>query len=118
MSRKPLNFVRRYRKRYGLTQREVAFLMGCKRSDKVSDHERRLFQPNLRNAFAYQVLYGVPAHKLFPQVYEEVEESLQKRAILLSKQIEATKKSARLETKKKRLAEVASLRAGEPAQAV
>ena len=92
--------------------------MGRKRSDKVSAHERRLYEPNLRTAFAYQVLYGVPVHELFPQVYNEVEQTLQKQARRLSERQAAQDATAKLLAKKGRLQQLAPLKAGEPAQIV
>ena len=67
------SYLRTYRKRYGLTQDEVAFLLGCQSGTKVSRFERLARKPNLETALACEVVFGIPAHELFPRAYAEVE---------------------------------------------
>ena len=43
------NYLRTYRKRSGLTQREVAFLVGCRNGAQVSRYERRREAAPARN---------------------------------------------------------------------
>jgi transcriptional regulator with XRE-family HTH domain len=83
------SYLRTYRKRGGLTQNEVAFLLGCQSGTKLSRYERLCRQPNLQTAFACQAIFGIPAHEIFPGMYAEVEQSIAKRARQLSKRIEA-----------------------------
>jgi DNA-binding XRE family transcriptional regulator len=66
MSR-PLNhYLLTHRKRAGLSQRELAFLLGSKSGTKVSRHEQERREPSLRTALAYAAVYRVPVEKLFP----------------------------------------------------
>lgn len=74
----------RHRKRHGLTQHEMAFLLGSKDGSAVSHVERGAREPSLRSAFACEVMFGVPARELFPGIYEEVEHELKTRAQALS----------------------------------
>jgi hypothetical protein len=67
----------------------MAFLLGCQSGTKISRFERLARRPNLKTALACQVVFGVPAHKLFPGLFAEVEESVIARARLLSDQLEA-----------------------------
>lgn len=77
---KPLpNYLRTHRRRLGLTQSDVAFLVGV-RSDVISRYELRARVPRLDGAFAIQVVLGQSTHELFPGVYEEVEAVVVKRA--------------------------------------
>ena len=92
--------------------------MGWKRSDSVSDHEQRRYQPSLKAALTYQVLYGVPVHELFPEEYEEVEHLLKERAQVLLKETAANKRSGRLLAKMGRLQQLASPRTSDPAHVV
>ena len=74
----------RYRKRHGLTQDEMAFLLGSTDGSSVSHFERGVREPSLRSAFACEVMFGVPARELFPGIYEEVEQDVKTRAQTLS----------------------------------
>ena len=81
------NYLKTYRKRGGLTQDEMAYLLGCQDGAKVSRYERLHRQPNLETALGCQVVFGVPAHELFPGMYKQVEQNIIPRAQLLSKQV-------------------------------
>ena len=59
---KIMSYLKTYRKKGGLTQDEVAFLLGCESGTKISRFEHRARQPNLETAFACQVVFGIPAH--------------------------------------------------------
>ena len=78
------NYLRTHRKRAGLSQDEVAFLLGCRSGAKVSRYERLARRPSLETAFAYEAVFGVPARELFAGVYEKVEEQIKKRARVLA----------------------------------
>src|SRR3989442_14472028 len=78
------NYLKTYRKRAGVSQDEVAFLLGCRSGAKVSRYERLASRPSLETAFAYEALFGVPARELFAGVYEKVEEQIKKRARILA----------------------------------
>jgi transcriptional regulator with XRE-family HTH domain len=88
MAPRILSYLRTHRKRGGLTQDEMAFLLGCQSGTKISRFERLARRPNLRTALACQVVFGVPAHKLFPGLFAEVEKTVIERARLLSGQLE------------------------------
>ncbi len=83
-----MSYLRTYRKRDGLTQDEVAFLIGCQSGTKISRFERLARQPNLETALACQVVFGVPAHELFPGVFAEVEKTVAERARELAVQLQ------------------------------
>src|SRR5262245_59281885 len=85
------NYLRTYRKRSGLSQDEVAFLLGFKGGTKVSRHERFSRQPNLETVFAYETIFGVPARELLAGIFQKVEEAIQKRAQVLAEKVNAEK---------------------------
>jgi transcriptional regulator with XRE-family HTH domain len=77
MKKKQLkNYVRPFRRRSGLTQREFAFLVG---GTSVSRIERFKHVPNLLAMHACVLLFGVQAEELFPHPLEEVHKGLKFR---------------------------------------
>jgi len=95
MAPRILSYLRTHRKRGGLTQDEMAFLLGCQSGTKISRFERLARHPNLKTALACQVVFGAPAHKLFPGLFAEVEKTVIDRARLLSGQLEAQSERGR-----------------------
>jgi transcriptional regulator with XRE-family HTH domain len=73
------NYLKRARKRLGLSQKEVAYLLGCASSTRVSRHERFHREPSLRTVLAYEVLYGLPVVDLFAGVTDDVERAVHRR---------------------------------------
>jgi len=87
MSHKLQNYLRTYRKRSGLSQDEVAFLLGCQKGTKVSRYERFARKPSLETLFAYEVVFGAPARELFAGVYQKVEKRIMNRTQLLTRKL-------------------------------
>jgi len=77
------NYLLTHRKRIGLTQKELAFLLGCQDTSKVSRYELFSRMPVLETALAYEVIFGTSIQELFAGVYEEIERNVLKRAELL-----------------------------------
>jgi transcriptional regulator with XRE-family HTH domain len=88
MSRKLQNYLRTYRKRFGLSQKELAFLLGFKSGAQVSRSERFQQVPNLQTALAFQAVFGVPVAELFAGIYEQAEKETSKRARLLIRKMQ------------------------------
>ena len=93
MSKRLPNDIWRYRKRHGLSQDDVACFLGSHDGSSVSRFEQGTREPSLRAALAYQVIFGVPVHELFPGIYEEVEKEVQQRARDLSQRPKISKGS-------------------------
>jgi DNA-binding XRE family transcriptional regulator len=81
------NHLRRYRRRGALTQSDIAFLLGAACGTKVSRHERTLRPPSLQTALAYQAIFGVPVHELFPEDYRRAAATVRSRADQLSRHV-------------------------------
>lgn len=79
MSRRLPNYLRTYRKRMGLTQFEVSFLMGRKGGSKLCRYENRRCVPNAYSLFALEVILGTPVEELFAGAYETVEGEIVER---------------------------------------
>lgn len=86
MPTRPLeNYLRMYRKRSGLTQREVAFLLGCENGAQVSRYEKRRRVPPLQTALAYEAIFGIPVAELFAGIRQTAERTIQRRLTNLEK---------------------------------
>jgi transcriptional regulator with XRE-family HTH domain len=85
------NYLRSYRKRAGLTQKELAFLLGSGDASgrkRVGRYERGTRTPDLKTILAYEAIFGVPASKLFAGGYAKVEGQVKRRAQELSRKLE------------------------------
>src|SRR2546422_3095102 len=83
------NYLRAYRKRSGLTQREVAFLLGCENGAQVSRYEKRRRVPPLRMALACEAVFGVPVAELFAGMRGGVAKEIGKRLLELRSRLQA-----------------------------
>jgi transcriptional regulator with XRE-family HTH domain len=71
------NYLRTHRKRSGLSQREVAFLLGYRNKTQVSRHERARTAPPLLVAIAYEVIFQSPVSALFTQARANAKRSVE-----------------------------------------
>ena len=92
-------YLRTFRRRSGLTQAEVAFLLGVHSGAKVSRYERLSRRPSFQTALGLQAVFGVPAETLLPAISAEVERKIVARAHLLSRRLERHSDSARTQRK-------------------
>lgn len=65
-------YLRSYRRRWGLTQDELATLLGCKNGAVISRLERHVRQPSLEAAYAFEVIFGTAPIELFPGLHARV----------------------------------------------
>jgi transcriptional regulator with XRE-family HTH domain len=93
MSRKLQNYLRTYRKQVGLSQKEVAFLLGLKSGATVSRYEVFQRLSILETILAYEVIFGVPVRELFGGVFEKVNQDVIRRANLLAGALQEEKAS-------------------------
>ena len=77
--RKILNNLWTYRKKNGLSQRKVAFLLGHKGSSQLSHYERGAKLPSLKNALRLEIIYHVPVAFLFRELHEGLRMEIRKR---------------------------------------
>ena len=70
----PLCYLRTHRRVWGLTQKELARLMGFKSPTHMSRIENSKCTPTMEGAFACQVLFGIPPTEMFPHAFTLVEE--------------------------------------------
>jgi DNA-binding XRE family transcriptional regulator len=83
------NMTRVLRRRLGLTQAELAFLVGYQSdSGQVSRIENGTRMPHLAELLIYELLFGVPAVVFFPQIRDRVGSKMAARARMLLSEIE------------------------------
>lgn len=81
--------LRTQRKRSGLSQREVANLLGFETAVPVFRHECSRTFPDLWAAIGYEIIFGVPISSQFPSLYRSVEPLVEKRILELKARLEA-----------------------------
>ena len=71
--------LRAHRRSAGLSQKEVATLLGLESAAHVSRIEQGRRDPSLATALACAALFGVPLCELFPHTAQETTDGLKKR---------------------------------------
>jgi transcriptional regulator with XRE-family HTH domain len=82
------NYLLTFRKRSGLTQREVAFLLGCENGAQVSRYEKRRRLPPLETALACEAVFGAQVSELFAGLRDAARKEVGKRVLALKSQLE------------------------------
>jgi transcriptional regulator with XRE-family HTH domain len=99
------NYLRTHRRRTGLSQRELGYLLGYSDEGAVSRHEQSQTIPPLLSALGYEVIFRVPIAKLLPGIRLTVEQTMEARLLLLEQELQlGTGKGARAKTVAQRLA--------------
>ena len=96
MSQKLPNYLKTYRKRAGLSQADVAYLLGVRSGTKVSRYERFSRLPNLETALAFEALYHMPVADLFAGLADDTARATLRRARLLERRLLSRTKNPRL----------------------
>jgi transcriptional regulator with XRE-family HTH domain len=71
--------LRSLRQKSGLSQSELAHILGFRSGIPVSRHERSVSVPDLLTAFGYEAVFQVPIAQIFPGLYETVELGIEER---------------------------------------
>src|SRR6267154_138031 len=90
---RPGSYLRTHRKKSGLSQRELASIVGYHHRDSVARHERSKSAPPFLTALAYEALFQVPISELFPGFYQTVEHMVEMQLVELESMLQ--EKSAR-----------------------
>jgi transcriptional regulator with XRE-family HTH domain len=80
MTQRLKTYLRPLRRRFGFTQREVAFLIGAKAATTVGRIEGMERPPSLLRMFACAIIFDAVPADLFPGIFSEVRESVRLRA--------------------------------------
>ena len=82
-TKRPTCALRKYRRSWGLSQRELARLLGLEGSTHISRLEHGKRTPRLETALSCSTLFGVPLGDIFPQVARESGDTLRERICIL-----------------------------------
>lgn len=82
------SFVRANRRRWGLTQPELALLIGLTSSTAVSRIERSQRTPAAPTLIACCIVFGVVTPDLFPSLHAEIEATVAEAAKMLLAQLD------------------------------
>ena len=82
------NYLRAQRRKSGLSQNEVAFLLGRMNGAQVSRYEKRRRLPSVETALACEVIFGVPVGELFAGVRDSIGKDIEKRRRELSAKLQ------------------------------
>lgn len=74
------NYLRACRKRAGLTQDDVAFLLGNRTAARVSRYERFRYVPGFCTALALCIIFHKSQQELFNGEWQKVESTMRRRA--------------------------------------
>jgi len=100
------NYLRANRKRLGLSQDEVAFLLGTQSGAKVCRHEKFLREPSLATALAYEAIFQRSIRELFGGIYQKVQRAVAARAKVLTHRVIRGKPNRQTDHKRKILTEM------------
>src|SRR5438876_1844173 len=75
-----IHYLRNERRATGLTQADIASLLGASWKSKVSRYERRQAIPPLETALGYEAVFGKPIAKLFGPMSDGVTHGVRRRA--------------------------------------
>jgi transcriptional regulator with XRE-family HTH domain len=98
------NYLRTYRKKLGLSQRQVAAIVGFKSSAKICDLELGVMMPTTRDCVAFGVLYKRSFRELWPMLNLEIEAEIDHRIRRLIGELE--KDGSGPEDRRKRAKEI------------
>lgn len=80
MSSKLIHYLRKERRETGLTQADLAALLGAPWKSKVSRYERRVALPPLETALGYEAVTRKPVSQLFAGMRDTVARGVRERA--------------------------------------
>lgn len=98
------NYLRTYRRKSGLTQREVAFLLGGGSGAQLSRYEKQRRLPPLRTALAFEAIFKVPLAELFAGLRDDVDSETSQRIEKLKAHLQTdggSKKQIRFSARKR-----------------
>jgi transcriptional regulator with XRE-family HTH domain len=101
------------RKRSGLTQQELAHLVGLSAASAVSRLERGEREPEFRTALAYEIVFNRSGAELFPVAFGNVEALVLERAAAIADRLRQIEQNNRTAYKLKRLDDLLVRRGGE-----
>lgn len=112
MSHSHIPQLRMHRRRAGLLQKDVAFLLGTTSATKIGRHEHGQRPPSVQNLVAYEILFGISPEHVLGARYELIAKCVRKRAQTLLRQLETASNASPRVAAQAFLRRVAGGRAG------
>jgi len=78
-TKKSVSYLRLYRRRWGLTQGELAELLGWTSTEVISRIEQKQRPPTLNLVIGCFILFGTPAAEIFPDIAASIESAVMAR---------------------------------------
>jgi DNA-binding XRE family transcriptional regulator len=92
------NYLRSHRRTSGLSQRELAGIVGSLTRFQVARHEQSAAIPVLMIAIAYEVVFQVPLKEIFSGLYRTIEAKIESELSTLEEKLhESTAKGRKAE---------------------
>lgn len=85
-----LCYLRTYRRNWGLTQKDLAELVGIASPVQISRYENSKRAPKIEVALACQVIFGVPPSTMFPDAYALAEDEVMRNMCQIDQRLENT----------------------------
>lgn len=73
------NYIRTHRKRSGLSQRDIAAILGLRCPGAISRYEWSQHLPSLPVALAFEILFRVPVSQIFAGVCETIGDATEEK---------------------------------------
>ena len=108
MSQPLHNYLRMFRRSAGLTQKELAYLLGLHSPSPVSRYERSIREPSLHTLLAFELIFRAPAKRLYAGVYEDLHRRTLGRTKRLLARMEKSRTDSRLARKRETLEAILS----------
>ena len=100
MPRSIPNHIRSHRKRWRLSQKELATLAGFKSRDFISQIERFRVLPSLKFMLVCEIVFDTPVRKLFPGLFDDLAEDVLNACEILLDRIKSDNGSDATEKRK------------------
>lgn len=91
------NYIRTHRKRLGLTQKDVAFLLNVYDGAKVCRYEQFKSEPSLRTALALEIIFRMSVSELFAGLHDSAQHDVLVRTRQLQRQLSQCDEDSRKE---------------------
>jgi len=82
------NYLRSRRRKAGLSQRELARVLGFLTENQVGRHERGVLLPTFLVAISLEIVFRASTSELFPGVYETVRQNVEERLDALERELQ------------------------------
>ena len=99
------NYLRLHRRKRGLTQEELAYLLGYQSGAKISRLEQAESAQVLSLGFTFELLFGVDAREIYPALYDAVRQTVSQRLRELGIRLQATRPTQKTIIKRRLLKE-------------